>query len=180
MLLCACAYGVKSEISLDSGDSASNAVVKRSVVNQRCAECVCLYTMDFVSAGKKTLLLYVTVCAKVVPRLNKHDDVIKWNFMKIAPPEMKSWLRPWLPLSYNCKCRQHRRLNFFPGVGQNFFPGEPTVAKFHFTNQARNQLGSPGGAKSFLRGAQIFYTMSNSFKLCPTHFSTGVETHFST
>jgi len=77
MLLCACAYGVKSEISLDSGDSASNAVVKRSVVNQRCAECVCLYTMDFVSAGKKTLLLYVTVCAKVVPRLNKHDDVIK-------------------------------------------------------------------------------------------------------
>jgi len=32
---------------------------------------------------------------KVVPRLNKHDDVIQWNFMKIAPPEMKSWLRPW-------------------------------------------------------------------------------------
>jgi len=23
-------------------------------------------------------------------------------------------------------------------------------------NQARNQLGTPGGAKSFLRGAQIF------------------------
>jgi len=47
MLLCACAYGVKSEISLDTGDSASNAVVKRSVllvfINQRCAECVCLY-----------------------------------------------------------------------------------------------------------------------------------------
>jgi len=31
MLLCACAYGVKSEISLDTGDSASNTVVKRSV-----------------------------------------------------------------------------------------------------------------------------------------------------
>jgi len=28
MLLCACAYGVKSEISLDTSDSASNAVVK--------------------------------------------------------------------------------------------------------------------------------------------------------
>jgi len=43
MFLCACAYGVKSEISLGSGDSASNAVVKRSVLfllNQRCAECV--------------------------------------------------------------------------------------------------------------------------------------------
>jgi len=47
MFLCACAYGVKSEISLDTGDSATNAVVKRSVlsvfINQRCAECVCLY-----------------------------------------------------------------------------------------------------------------------------------------
>jgi len=31
--------------------------------------------------------------------------------------------------------------------------------------QARNQLGIPGGAKSFLRGAQIFWTVSNSFKL---------------
>jgi len=47
MLLCACAYGVKSEISVDTGDSGSNAVVKRSVlsvfINQRRAECVCLY-----------------------------------------------------------------------------------------------------------------------------------------
>jgi len=79
MLLCACAYAVKPEISLDTGDSASNAVVKRSVfINQCCGECVCLYTMDFVSAGKNTLLLlYVTVCEKVVPRLNKHDDVIE-------------------------------------------------------------------------------------------------------
>jgi len=76
MLLCA--YGVKSEISLDSGDSASNAVVKRSVfINQRWAECACLYTMDIMVAGKNTLLLYVTVCEKVVPRLNKHDDVIE-------------------------------------------------------------------------------------------------------
>jgi len=53
MLLCACVYGVKSEISLDTGDSASNAVVKRSVfINQRCG---CLYNMLFVSAGKNTL-----------------------------------------------------------------------------------------------------------------------------
>jgi len=37
----------------------------------------------------------------------------------------------------------------------------------------RNQLGTPGGAKSFLRGAQNFQTMSNSFKLCPTQFSRG-------
>ena len=38
---------------------------------------VCLCTMDFVSVGKNSLLLYVTVCEKVVPRLNKHDDVIE-------------------------------------------------------------------------------------------------------
>jgi len=79
MLLRACAYGVKSEISLDTGDSASNAVVKHSVfINQRCAECVRLYTMDFVSAGKITLLLlYVTVCEKVALRSNKHNNVIE-------------------------------------------------------------------------------------------------------
>jgi len=37
--------------------------------------------------------------------------------------------------------------------------------------QARNQIGTPGGAKSFPSGAQIFWTMSNIFKLCPTYFS---------
>ena len=42
-------YGVKSEISLDTGDSASNAFVKRSVlsvfINRRCAECVCVFVL---------------------------------------------------------------------------------------------------------------------------------------
>ena len=33
-------------------------------------------------------------------------------------------------------------------------------------NQARNQLGTPGGRESFPRGTQIFWTMSNIFKLC--------------
>ena len=42
-------------------------------------------------------------------------------------------------------------------------------------HQARNLLGTPGGAKSIFRGAQIFLTMSNNFKLCPTHFSRGDE-----
>jgi len=67
------------------------------------------------------------------------------------------------------------------------------------SNQARNQLGTPGVAKSFLRGAQIFQTMpdrffqggekvcrggfaplppvhgpvSSTFKVCPAHFSRG-------
>ena len=62
--------------------------------------------------------------------------------------------------------------------------------------QARNQLGTPGGAKSFLRGVQIFKLcpirpvlawdtrggedfsergpkLFNSFQLCPTDFSRG-------
>jgi len=34
--------------------------------------------------------------------------------------------------------------------------------------QARNQFWTPGVAKSFLRGAQFFKTMSNSFQLCST------------
>jgi len=42
--------------------------------------------------------------------------------------------------------------------------------------QAHNQLGTPGVAKSFLRGARIFETLSNIFKLCPTHFCRGVKT----
>ena len=63
---------MKSEIPLDTVDSTSNAVVKRYVfINQRCVECVCLYTMDFVSEGKNALLLYMTVCEKVVPWLDK-------------------------------------------------------------------------------------------------------------
>jgi len=44
--------------------------------------------------------------------------------------------------------------------------------------QARNQPGTPGGAKSFLRGAQILWTISNSFKLCPIHFSRGSKKCF--
>jgi len=46
------------------------------------------------------------------------------------------------------------------------------LRRFH---QARNQLGTPGGAKSFPSGAKIFWTMSNIFKMCPTHSSRGRE-----
>ena len=37
--------------------------------------------------------------------------------------------------------------------------------------QARNQPGTPGVEKSFLRGGHFFKTMSNSFNISPTHFS---------
>ena len=49
----------------------------------------------------------------------------------------------------------------------------------HTCAQASNQLGTPGGAKSFLRGAEIFWTMSNIFKLCPTHFFQNISNKFS-
>ena len=53
------------------------------------------------------------------------------------------------------------------GEATNYAAGE----NYHRSSQVRNQLRTPGGAKSFLRGAQIFWTVSNSFKLCPTNFS---------
>jgi len=56
-----------------------------------------------------------------------------------------------------------------------FVPGHSGVTCNETANQARNQLGTPGGAKSFPRGGQIFWTMSNIFKICPTHFSRGGE-----
>ena len=33
---------------------------------------------------------------KVVPRLNKHSDVIELNFIKNCSPEIKNWLRSWV------------------------------------------------------------------------------------
>jgi len=62
MFLCACAYGVKSEISLDTGDSASNAVVKRSVlsvfINPTLRRmCVFLYNGLRVCGQKYTIII---------------------------------------------------------------------------------------------------------------------------
>ena len=54
------------------------------------------------------------------------------------------------------------------------FCSSPALAIDESTDiQARNQLETPGGEKSFLRRAQIFWTTSNSFKLYPTHFFRG-------
>jgi len=41
--------------------------------------------------------------------------------------------------------------------------------------QARNQFGTLGGEKSFLRGDSFFKTMPNGFKIRPTQFSCGDE-----
>jgi len=37
-------------------------------------------------------ILSVTVCNKVVPQLDKLDDVIELNFMKISPPRNEDQL----------------------------------------------------------------------------------------
>jgi len=42
-------------------------------------------------------------------------------------------------------------------------------------DQARNQLGTPRGAKSFLRGAQIFYTMSIGLNYVQNIFPPGAK-----
>jgi len=49
-------------------------------------------------------------------------------------------------------------------------------AKTHSLVQARNQLGSPWGGKSFPRGAKNFWSMFNIFKLCPTRSSRWAKT----
>jgi len=109
MLLCSCAYGVKSEISLDTGDSAPNAVVKRFVfINQRCAECVCLY-YGLRVCRKKYSIIICDRLRKVVSQLNKHDDVIERNFMKTAPPRNEDLVAP---LTYAYITKQTRNSNF--------------------------------------------------------------------
>ena len=60
-----------------------------------------------------------------------------------------------------------------PSVSRVYHP--KILELLHLLQQARNQLGAPGGAKWFPRGAEIFWTMSNIFKLCPTHFSRGAK-----
>jgi len=90
-------------------------------INQRCSECVCLY-YGLRVCGKNTLLLSVTVCEKVVPRLNKHDDVIEWNFMKIVPPEMKSWWRPCPRVNERRGVNEFSVPNFFCPLTTCFCP----------------------------------------------------------
>jgi len=87
----------KSEISLDTGDSASNAVAKRSVLFllPSVVQNMCVWTMDFVSAAKNTLS--PTVCEKVVPRLNGRistitsSNEISW---KLHPPRNEELVAP--------------------------------------------------------------------------------------
>jgi len=70
-----------------------------------------------------------------------------------------------------------------PTITTEVFPENESdgtwFSKFHCkrvlpTTRPVTSLGNQG-AKSFLRGAEIFSAMSNSFKLCPTNSSRGVN-----
>ena len=78
-----------------------------------------------------------------------------------------------LRLSLICRCAE---AHYWCFSDFSWFATE--IAHFGYKVQARNQLGTPGLAKSFPRGAQIFQTMSNSFQLCLTDFSRGGAKRF--
>ena len=149
MLLCACAYGVKSEISQVRNVAWHQWFSLQRccntfcfVFNQRCAECLCLYTVDFVSAGKNTLLLYVTVYKKVVVAYHgwistmTSSNEISW---KSPPPKWRAGCDPginWKKITITSLTEvtavsttnlRHEKKNFTPNA----------IKKFNM--QARNQ-----------------------------------------
>ena len=78
----------KSEISLDTGDSASNGVVKCSVlsvfINQRCADCVCLY--NGLSVCRQNYIIIVCDCLRKSCTTVKISTMTSsWNFMNLRP-----------------------------------------------------------------------------------------------
>jgi len=75
-----------------------------------------------------------------------------WDLVVVCPPCQTFWLRTWL---HGMTAQDYETIDC--------------------STQARNHLWTPGGAKSFPRGAQIFWTMSKIFKLRPTHFCRGQE-----
>jgi len=57
-----------------------------------CPDPSVLKSSDFRKCCEENLIC--DVCEKFVSRLNKHDDVIEWNFMKIAPPKWRAGCAP--------------------------------------------------------------------------------------
>jgi len=67
-----------------------------------CRMCVFVHYGLRVCGQKYIILLYVIVCEKVVPWLNKHDDVIEWHFVKIAPsPKWRAGCAPAVTLWFD-------------------------------------------------------------------------------
>jgi len=86
---------------------------------------------------------------------------IKAPFLDFWVGDLPPWNRPCLERALVPKMR------FF---GSN--ASHSHMILFHTCFfQARNELGTPRGAMSFLRGAKNIWTMSNSFQFCPPRFS---------
>jgi len=105
----------------------------------------------------------INLCGELL-KLLLHDKNLPEDQWKIVLPEALHAVRSLRSASQLI----NRHMNVCFG-----FPEERWLER-HFlvaSMQARNQLGTPGGAKSFLRGSQIFWTMSNNFKRCPMNFS---------
>ena len=90
---------------------------------------------------------------------------IKAPFLDFWVGDLPPWNRPCLERALVPKMR------FF---GSN--ASHSHMILFHTCFfQARNELGTPRGAMSFLRGAKNIWTMSNCFKFCPKRSSRGEE-----
>jgi len=95
-----------------------------------------------------------------------------WNCWDFSAPPTDIWCPPqW----FGTPIMIRRPGNCAPFATPSLRPctQEITCQLWNVWRQARKQFGAPAGAKSFLGGAQIFLNMSNSFELCPTHFSRG-------
>jgi len=96
--------------------------------------------------------------------------IIKTNHMikdKCIEQRMKQWYFLWWKYMIRARVlmQQFTQMLFSPFVSPRYIW---RLLRFEFwtsigDHQVHNQLGTTGGAKSFLRGAQIFWTMSNTF-----------------
>jgi len=92
-------------------------------INQGCAECVCLHIMDFVSAGKNTLFLYLTVCEKLyhgwISTMTSSNE-ISWKL----PPRNEELVAPLCTSHFNAQVHTQQFLiifDFFQFVFYQYF-----------------------------------------------------------
>jgi len=107
-------------------------------------------------------------------------DIVLQKRCGNAPKKLAILKQLHTHLKQNTKKVWERRSHAFPPhytPALNLFwkSGEYALCWCERWTQARNQLGTPGGAKEFSERGQMFSTVSNILKLCPTHFCRGGE-----
>ena len=97
----------------------------------------------------------MTVCEQVAPRLNKHDDVIEWNFMKIVPPP--KWRAGYDPVTRCCTvhCVTVMNINY-----QRYTLGDRSK-----TQHSLRQSSSFAWKMVWTRGHQTFW----NYELLPVY-----------